>query len=430
MLFLAMVAVLPLHTVFLDAWISWKPFLVLAVVLVVLDARDGIRERTWPWHRRATLALLPFGLVVLAGFPGPEFRERYLRLGLAIAVGAAVMLATERRLRTPGMLDRTLRVVYLSGAAMGATAVLFSLAALGTFGPGAVGAIDRLPGVFRVAKPAYLDEGFLALTNWHQDPGYGAAWTVLWAVLALFAVHRGKGSGRTWADAAVLGSLAFAVVMAFSRTGWLSLPIALGAAALVLVRREGFPARRMAALLGASVLVTAVLLAGMFAADPEGVGGDIDLQFAFRLSQGWDLLADLTGLFSTSESFADRFAVSEQRADVWPEYVRMFEDHPLLGVGLSVGWQTNSIGQEPHNLVLELLSETGILGLLAFAGLVTVIVVSGGGALGLVALATTFLPSMTQTVLFEPTWWFAAALCLAGTRIAGRPGLVNEAVSS
>jgi hypothetical protein len=37
---------------------------------------------------------------------------------------------------------------------------------------------------------------------------------------------------------------------------------------------------------------------------------------------------------------------------------------------------------------------------------------------------------MTQTVLFEPTWWFAAALCLAAGRVAGRPGLVNEAVTS
>jgi hypothetical protein len=29
-------------------------------------------------------------------------------------------------------------------------------------------------------------------------------------------------------------------------------------------------------------------------------------------------------------------------------------------------------------------------------------------------LAVTFLPALTQTVLFEPTWWFAAGLYLAG----------------
>jgi hypothetical protein len=28
----------------------------------------------------------------------------------------------------------------------------------------------------------------------------------------------------------------------------------------------------------------------MFVADEPEVGGDLDLQFAFRLSQGWDLL--------------------------------------------------------------------------------------------------------------------------------------------
>jgi hypothetical protein len=45
-LYLAMVAVLPLHTVFLSAWISWKPFIVLSRPrrnrLV-----DMVRERRW-----------------------------------------------------------------------------------------------------------------------------------------------------------------------------------------------------------------------------------------------------------------------------------------------------------------------------------------------------------------------------------------------
>ena len=45
---------------------------------------------------------------------------------------------------------------------------------------------------------------------------------------------------------------------------------------------------------------------------------------------------------------------------------------------------------------------------------------SGAGLVGGVALATAFLPSITQTVLFEPTWWFAAGLFLGGKVGFGR----------
>jgi O-antigen ligase len=296
---------------------------------------------------------------------------------------------------------------------MAVTGLVFSLLLVGAFGQQALDAVNDFPGVFRVAKPAYLKRGFLTLTNWHQDPGYGAAWSNLWAVLALMGGARRPISGRWWLDAAVIGGLAFTVVMAFSRTGWLVLVVGLGVASWLLVRRAWIERRALFKRLGVAFLVALVLLSAVGAADVRDSGGDLDLQFAFRLSQGWDVLASLTGLFRTTDQFADVFSESEERADVWPEYWQMFREHPWLGVGLGVGWQTNSIGQEPHNLLLQLLAELGLVGLAAFGVLLAVILRKGSGLIGAAALTTALLPFMTQTVLFEPAWWFAAGLFVA-----------------
>jgi len=428
-LFLVMVGVLPLHTVFLSAWISWKPFLVIVGVLGVWDLVDGIRFRTWPWHRQASIAFAIFLVVVATGFPVPEFRERFLRLFLALIVGGLVMLVTERSLRRSGMVDAVLKVVFWTSAAMGITALLISVVLVGAFGntlinylTGAVG--YDLPLIDKVGKPAYLLSHFLALSNWHQDPGYGAAWSVLWSTLALVASAKGLGLRRPWLDGVVLGGLWLAVVMAFARTGWLSLLIAIIGIGWILVRKRVVSVRGLAARLATALATTVVLLILLFSVDVADVGGDLDVQFAFRFQQGWDLLADLTGLFESSEAFEDVFEPSEQRADVWPEYWAMFQSAPITGVGLGVGWETNSVGQEPHSLWLELAAETGLIGIAAFILLLVAIFRSGGGLVGGAALFAAFLPSFTQTVLFEPTWWFAAGLFLGGkVGLGGKPHL-------
>ena len=418
-LFLVMVGLLPMHTVYLSAWISWKPFLILLGVLAAWDLVEGVRLRTWPWHGKVSLALALFLVIVAIGFPAPEFRDRFLRLLLALIVGGLVLLVTERSLRRPGTMDSVLRVVFWTGAAMGLTALVISVVLVGVAGnapinylTGAVG--YDLPLIDKVAKPAYLLSHFLALSNWHQDPGYGAAWSVLWSTLALVASARGLGSKRPWLDGVVLSGLWLAVVMAFARTGWLSLAISTIAAGWVLVRKGWVTGRDLALRLSAALISTVVLLVLLFSIDVPDVGGDLDVQFAFRFQQGWDLLADLTGLFESSQAFEDVFDESEQRADVWPEYWEMFKSDPITGVGLGVGWETNSVGQEPHNLWLELGAETGLVGIAGFVLVMAAILTSGAGVVGALALGAAFLPSFTQTVLFEPAWWFAAGLYLGG----------------
>jgi hypothetical protein len=414
-LFLVLVGLLPLHTVFLSAWISWKPYLIVVAVLGVWDLVEGVRVRRWPWHPTLSIVIAVFLAVVLIGWPASIYLSRFLRLYLALGVGALVLLVTERSLGSSSMLDRMLRVVFWTGAAMGATAVLITI--VSTTSPALLDSINNIPGIYRVTKPAYLDEGFVALTNWHQDPGYGAAWANLWLGLSLAAVARGIGTKRLWADGAVLGGLMFAVLMAFSRTGWLTMLIGVPAAVTILTHHRWTERRVVWKRVGAAVLTAAILVSGVFVIDRPGVGGDLDTEFSFRLTQGWNVLASLTGLFEHSERFSEAFNSSEERADVWPDYVRMFRRHPITGVGLSVGWQTEQIGQEPHNLLLELLAETGLVGTLAFLLVLVMVFRRGRGAAGYVALLMAFLPSMTQTVLFEPTWWLAAGILVAGAHM-------------
>jgi len=399
-----MVAVLPLHTVVLERWISWKPFLLLLIALVVADARDGVSERRWPWHGPTSVALAVFFVSVAVSYPGADSDARYLRLLLAIGVGGAVLLVTHKALGDRGMMDRTLRTVFWSGAAVGATAVFLSLVALGTLGDTMLAKIEDIPLVFRVAKAGFLESGFVSLTNWHNDPGFSAQWMNLWAALAFVAALRGLGSRWQWVNAAVVGSLAFGSIMTFSRTGWLGLVVATAAAAWVMKREQSDwqPALR---LLSGAVAVAALLIVGAAVVDGDG-GGDLSEMFSFRFEQAFSL--------GTAAEESVGFEEADFRSVYWPKYVDFFQEDPLLGAGLGAGVSTGL--QDPHNLGLELLGETGLVGTIGFAGLLTVLVLWGSGPIGWLAVAITYSAAVTQTILFEPAWWFAAALLLAGDK--------------
>jgi hypothetical protein len=409
--FLALVALLPLHTVFLAAWISWKPYLVLTIGLTLSHAVDGVRSRRWPWHREASIGLAVLLTGALLSWPGSEYASRFSRLLLALGVGGAVMLVTTRSLAGPGMWRRTLGVIFWSGGAMVVTALLIELAATGALGDWALSAANGWPGVYQVTKAAYLEEGFVALTNWHQDPGYAAAWTNLWLALAIIAVVRGLGSRRLLFDAVVLGGLGLATTLTFSRTGWLGLGIAIVVSSVALLaEREASPAK-LGRLLGISAVAGVLLLGGLWVADRRNVGGDIGTALAFRLEQNLSLGPGPAG-DATSDPGLE---LIDYRGAVWPLYVDYFTEDPLRGAGLGVGWQTPGV-QEPHNLSLQLLGETGLVGMAGFLVLLSIVVWHGGGLVGGVALVVALSASITQTVLFEPTWWFAAGLFLAGGR--------------
>lgn len=422
-LMLLMVFALPLHTLFLSQWISWKPFLILLVAIAVFDLADGWSARRWPWHVPGTLALALFLVLMATSWTDAGYPGRFSRLLLALGVGGMVMLVVERGLREPGSTKLILRTVFLSAAALGASAVVFAIVGVGALGDGAIDAVNDIPGVYRVFKPAYLTEGFVAVTNWHQDPGYAAAWMNLWAALVLVAAGRGRASGWWWVDGAVIGALGLGTFMTMSRTGWLGFAVGLGAAALILALKDRAALRPIFLRLLSGGLVFVVLLGIVAAVDRNDVGSDLDQAIAFRLDQSFTLEAGDAGELGGTEGVVDA------RSVVWPQYVDAFLDNPLRGIGLGTGWATPDM-QEPHNLVLELLGETGLLGVLGFAVLFGVVVFYGRGTVGAIALTVALIAAATQTVLFEPTWWFAAGLYLGWAGVARSPAATQVSATA
>lgn len=403
---------LPLHTVFIPAHIALKPYLVLLAILALWDVVDGIRERAWPWHPKLSIAA---GVLLVAMVPGwrglPD--DRGIRLWLALLVGVVLILVVERALRSPGIDRLVMRSVLWSAVAVAGTAVALSFVVTGALGDGTRAVIDSVPGVFRIGKAAYLDEGFIALTNWHQDPGYAAAWMNLWAGLVVVLTFRGWGFPRWWLNALVVGGLGVGVFMTLSRTGWLGYVVALGVSALVVFLSDRSALGRVLLFLASSVGVAVILVGVLWVTDPAGRDSDLGDAVAYRLGQGASLGEPFVA-FDDPDA-----AIPDSRSAVWTWYLDSFRSQPIIGIGLGAGWGDDG-PQEPHNLGLQLLGEGGVIGLLSFAAVGFVVVRFGGGSIGAVALLVVASSVVTQTVLFEPSLWFSGALYLGRSGISER----------
>jgi hypothetical protein len=414
-LFLVLVALLPLHTVYLRLEVAWKPWLVLVVVIAVLDL---LVARSLPWDRGVTVGVAVFLASVLGSWPGWQAGVTFWRLWLALGAGALLLLVSSRHLRD---LDAVLRVAFWTGLVMAATGLLLGLVTNGVFGEAAVDAVNDIWGIDRVNKPAYLGSGFIALTNWHQDPGYAALWANVWLILSAFAWERGAVRGPRWLGPLVLGGLATLTLLTLSRTGWLGLLVALAAITFCRFKEGSEALRRWLATLLAATAVAVALIGLLVLTDPRGVGGDLATALDFRFSHLFALGAIDIGV--VGEIDPDRI-VGDNRLEVWAEYWSRFLDSPIRGIGLGTGWAQTGF-QEPHNIWLQLLAETGVIGLLGFLFLVGSIASlrTGPGAVGGSVLAVVGFAGLSQTVIFEPVLWLSLALWLAHAlkREAERP---------
>lgn len=402
-LFLTLIALLPLQTIFFRYGIAWKPWLLLLAITALLDVYES---RGLPWSRMAGVGSAVFLVAVLASFH-PDSSETFIRLFLALGAGVLLMLLVGRHAQP---MDDMLRVIFYSGAAMALTAFVLGIITNGALGAGAIETVNALPFVDRVNKPAYLSSGFLALTNWHQDPGYSALWTNVWAFLAIVAWARGAVMAPRWLAAVVVGGLMTATFLTFSRTGWAGLVIAVGAAAYVAWRDRPEVKRRGIALIGMAIAAAVGLIGLQALFDAPDVGGDIRDAVKFRASY----LLTLGQIDLGEEGVVDpTLVVDDNRVDVWEAYFDRYGESPVRGIGLGSGWAEQGL-QEPHNLGVQLLVETGLIGLLGFLILMFMLGVRKdrlAGALLFVVLMAGF----TQTLLFEAVLWFALGFWLGSS---------------
>lgn len=394
LLFLALTAVLPLHTVFIRAEIAWKPWLVLLLVVVGMDIWWA---RGLPWSRRAMIGVGVFLVAALVSWPGPEATASFWRLWLALVAGGLLLLTVTGHALS---FDDLLKTVFWSGAVMALTAVVLELLTNGVFGEEAVTMVNRWPLVDRVNKPAYLDSGFIALTNWHQDPAYSALWANVWLLLGVIGWSKGVVHAPRWVGPLVVGGLITTSFLTFSRAGWLGVIVALTAAAVTIWRYGRDRLVAMGSLVMRGGLIAILLIIGLMAIDPDDVGGDIMVAVEYRL-------ANFVDLGDPGEPPGLDLVVADNRAAVWEEYSKRFADRPLRGIGLGTGWGERGL-QEPHNMWVELLAETGIIGLAGFIAML--LVLKGGTVTGWAVMSVVGLATLTQTVLFEPVLWLGLGL--------------------
>ena len=391
------------------------PLGALTAWLAVSAAWSTLPDRSWVYANRAFVYTL-FALLGLWLAP----RTRALALGLAALLGLVAVWALAGKVLPP---------LYDYGppglARLRAPVGLWNqLALLGAFALPLALWRRRLEGTLL----AYVWLVAIALTGSRGGAAVAAIVVLVWFVF---------GEERIAAAAALVAAAVPAVVVAgiaFTLPGVTSdgqslhvrwhdglvfgaLLVAGGVAAALLARiappRDTRALRRAAFALGA-LAVAALLVVGVL-----------------KAGSAWRSFTSSAQVTNTSVRFTS--AASNYRWVWWRQAWRGFEHHALAGTGAgsfhltNLHYRTSYLDEtiEPHDLPLQMLSETGLVGFALFAAAALTLLVRGHGRKGPELALALILPAYLLHALVDVDWDFAAVSVpafLAAGAIAGRRG--------
>ncbi|MFE2284421.1 O-antigen ligase family protein [Streptomyces sp. NPDC059443] len=417
---------------------------VLALLIPVPAGDATASGKVGPADAASLLLVLVCGIQVLRGRVRPLTPLGVLVLGLpAVGLAVSTVTAGDPYAALPGFV-RYLQVFVLVPAAivlLVRDAGEFRLAA-GCFV--VLGLVQGAVGVVQFAThtgASYQGEDIRAVGTFGPGDVMGMATVVAYGLVAATAAALAPGLPariRRLSAAAAL-ALALPLVLSFSRGAW----IATSVAAVLVMGLAGI--RRALKVLVALAAVGVVLVGGL------GVGSEMVAERLTSITQVSD---------APDQSVTDRYTM-------WAAAGSMWRERPAVGVGLkgfpanrdahsglalSSGSDTAGAGQafirqpllSPHNMYLLVLSEQGLIGLVALAGGWAALLVAGlrrcaagGPALrdcGLVATGllvwqlTDFLyadiggPStvLTGVIIGLAAWWALASGEESGPTPVGR----------
>jgi len=270
--------------------------------------------------------------------------------------GIALYLLVTNAVRTPESLRLVIASLIAAGACIGALVTWQQLTGNFDYDYGGFAQVDDGTG-FRTDGQS---DGARQrrLTGPVGEPNRYAQVMVMLVPLAIFQYHASRRLRGKLACCAALGLILVGSSFAFSRGSALALGVML---AVMVV--QGHIDLRRAAMLGAAG-VALVLLAAP--------------QYLVRLGT----LADLAGVMTSqgSPGVQNADGSTKGRLTEMVTAALIFADHPILGVGPKMypehyveysrvaGGRARNEARQPHNLMLQIAAENGILGLAAMTG--------------------------------------------------------------